>query len=372
MTEVLAPMAGGLARTGGLAIAVGLLLWVSRNTPATLLAAAALTGADLLVTHVGLNATASPELMRQPAPVVRLLGSADHSRFYAQDYAAGWSPSWGTPPRNVAFPASWPPSVVRAAVMRSYAQPSIVAAWGVEGSYDPDLLKLSPRYLSALTETFLHTQDPGARLRLLQLGAVSRVVALHEPGFEMLEPVATAPALVDLPIRIYGVPDALPRTYAVGKARIVDDTAILSALVDPAFEPRKEVLLAPGSTSSEATAFHGDSRIQDFRADRIRLEVEMSDTGYVVLVDTYDPGWIAHVDGHETRVLRANASFRAVIVPSGRHVVELLYRPRTLLAGLALSAIGVAMLIAAVFAVSRKPLELGRLGKHTSGTPGEP
>jgi uncharacterized membrane protein YfhO len=37
-------------------------------------------------------------------------------------------------------------------------------------------------------------------------------------------------------------------------------------------------------------------------------------------------------------VLRANVAFRAVAVPAGRHLVELVYRPRPLLAGVSISA----------------------------------
>jgi uncharacterized membrane protein YfhO len=45
-------------------------------------------------------------------------------------------------------------------------------------------------------------------------------------------------------------------------------------------------------------------------------------------------------------MLRANVAFRAVAVPAGRHVVEHLYRPRSVRGGLAVSA--VALLAAAV------------------------
>ena len=59
----------------------------------------------------------------------------------------------------------------------------------------------------------------------------------------------------------------------------------------------------------------------------MRLEAELSQAGYVVLVDGYDPGWRATIDGRGVPVLRANVAFRAVAVPPGRHVIEYRYRP---------------------------------------------
>jgi len=59
----------------------------------------------------------------------------------------------------------------------------------------------------------------------------------------------------------------------------------------------------------------------------------------VVLSDTYDPGWKATVDGLPSRVERANGAFRAVRLEAGRHLVEMVYRPASVVAGAALSAV---------------------------------
>jgi uncharacterized membrane protein YfhO len=93
----------------------------------------------------------------------------------------------------------------------------------------------------------------------------------------------------------------------------------------------------------------------ELRADRVGIEAELSDPGYVVLVDAYDPGWRASVDGHEARLLRANIAFRAVAVAAGHHTVELVYRPRSLLAGLAVSGgATLAALAAALRSLARR------------------
>ncbi|HET7295096.1 MAG TPA: YfhO family protein, partial [Vicinamibacteria bacterium] len=69
----------------------------------------------------------------------------------------------------------------------------------------------------------------------------------------------------------------------------------------------------------------------------VRVEAESSAGGYLVLVDAWDPGWRASVDGVPAPVRRANAGFRAVEVGQGRHVVEMHYRPASVPIGFAVS-----------------------------------
>ena len=79
------------------------------------------------------------------------------------------------------------------------------------------------------------------------------------------------------------------------------------------------------------------------RPDRVRLDVEAERAGYVVLADAFDPGWRATLDGAAVPLLRANVAFRAVAVPPGRHVVEIVYRPRAVTLGLALTLLTLAL-----------------------------
>ena len=48
---------------------------------------------------------------------------------------------------------------------------------------------------------------------------------------------------------------------------------------------------------------------------QITVEVGLQREGYLVLADTWYPGWRASVDGRSVPILRANYAFRAVFVP---------------------------------------------------------
>jgi uncharacterized membrane protein YfhO len=86
------------------------------------------------------------------------------------------------------------------------------------------------------------------------------------------------------------------------------------------------------------------------RPDHVAIDASLSRDGWVVLVDAYDPGWRATVDGRPVPLLRANAAFRAVAVPSGRHRIEMRYRPRAVVMGLIASGAGLGILLCLIAA----------------------
>src|SRR5262249_28245710 len=71
------------------------------------------------------------------------------------------------------------------------------------------------------------------------------------------------------------------------------------------------------------------------------VNVTARSDGYLVLTDTYYPGWHASVDGTEQSIVRADLLFRAVALPAGTHTVRFWFDPPSLKRGLAITVIGV-------------------------------
>jgi uncharacterized membrane protein YfhO len=87
---------------------------------------------------------------------------------------------------------------------------------------------------------------------------------------------------------------------------------------------------------------------------RVTLEATASSEGFLVLGETWAPGWRAWVDGRPAPVLRANVIHRAVKLPPGHHRVEFRYLPAAFRLGL----YGTAAALAAVLT-----LAAARLGR---------
>ena len=65
----------------------------------------------------------------------------------------------------------------------------------------------------------------------------------------------------------------------------------------------------------------------------------------VILNDHAYPGWSARLDGVSARIYPAYGALRGVVVNAGRHTIEFRYRPWSLIAGIALFAMGTVVLI---------------------------
>lgn len=104
------------------------------------------------------------------------------------------------------------------------------------------------------------------------------------------------------------------------------------------------------------TDAQGSADIEYDSPERVRVRVETNQPGWLVLNDTFYPGWRATVDGTPAEILRANALVRAVAVPAGTHRVEFVYAPRSLEIGAAIS-LGTLLVLALLFVLDfrRKP-----------------
>jgi hypothetical protein len=307
---------------------------------------------DLVMQHAGLNPTAPAAFFATPPPALAALGPTGESieprpftRLHVWDYRplpAGKR----FPERDLgAFyretPVGAPVPLARAAGLQAYLYPSTGSRFGIFGSFTKDLMRLYPAGLHDLTLLVREAPETPGYGRLLRLAGVTHVLALHEGGQQPLELLAREQGVFREPIRVFRAPDPLPRSYAVGAARVADGASAYALLLRPDFDPAREIVLPEGAPRA-APGFTGTSRVTEMLPDRVRLDAELSQDGYVVLLDAWDPGWRASVDGRPAPVLRANVAFRAVPVPAGRHRVELAYRPAEVKAGVALSLLTLA------------------------------
>jgi hypothetical protein len=127
---------------------------------------------------------------------------------------------------------------------------------------------------------------------------------------------------------LYENPRARRRALFVTGVRNADFAAMLKSGTWPDVDLATHVLLeqTPPSVPT-APPVAGTARIVDYRNNAAQVEVDAPADGYLVLSDPYHPWWRASVDGRDAPILRANAIFRAVPVPAGRHRVEFVFEP---------------------------------------------
>ena len=149
-------------------------------------------------------------------------------------------------------------------------------------------------------------------------------------------------------IKLYRNHNPLPRAWLVKDHRALDQKSTLAILSGKEFTPRKEVLLEeePLSTNPKSQIRNPKSldELPEFVSEgnnRLLIHVKAPENAFLVLSDTYFPGWKAYVDGKEEKIYQANYNFRAVLLPPGDHRVEFIYRPMSFIAGAAVTVLGI-------------------------------
>ncbi len=146
---------------------------------------------------------------------------------------------------------------------------------------------------------------------------------------------------------IYENENCLPRAFLADKAVIIkDEKKILEKLKSKDFEPEKEVILEEDFVNAhraESIEQRAVANILKYDPGEVIVEAETSAPRFLVLSDTYYPGWKAYVDGKIDKIYRADYILRAVYLTPGRHIVKFTYDPFSFKIGamITLATIGV-------------------------------
>jgi hypothetical protein len=158
------------------------------------------------------------------------------------------------------------------------------------------------------------------------------------------------------PVHVYAVPDPIPRASFVpfSRATFLNETEIHERLRDPEVDLATTVMLPPGANklASPHLAVPGlDSSVAYERpfSDLMVLKVRANQPGFLRVIESFDPGWHATVDGAPANVLPADDFALAIRLDPGSHEVRLQYVTPGAKTGVAISLVSLALLVLLVF-----------------------
>ncbi len=275
--------------------------------------------ADLLGAHWRDVETAEPRYWTEaPESAKRLKADPSLIRIFARGDKHSGEPGYASERVNfltVRDPLDW----------------SLPPVWGIPTSRgNTPMISRRLQLYSALTEQFPWRHD---------LESDSHIVTgrkLH-PAYRHLptEPVGSA--------FIHKNRTALPRARLVGRPIYADDLQQAAvALLRQGSELRDRVVVEdPSRPLSSDASVSGSARVVDELPEQVTVEALANTPAYLVLSDTFDPGWSATIDGQPAPILPAYLAFRAVYLPKGNHAIVFRYSPAGFGSGLAVTALGI-------------------------------
>ncbi|HSR31893.1 MAG TPA: YfhO family protein, partial [Anaerolineae bacterium] len=304
-----------------------------------------LVAADLLAFGWGLAPGTNPAVFRDPVATAEFLQTQPPGRILVAEPYAG-----ETYDQYLSLSAFGPTDPVYLQDLRESLMPNLSTIHHLPGvdNYDP----LTVGLYRDLYDILKGDQDTTPDLEEIQ-----PVLNLFGARYLVTDDERSLPLLYDAGPRIYGNDTALPAAYIVHQARVIKDEQVrLDALLDPAFDPRTEVILshAPPINQPPSVADATEEKPSVLREgpDRVTLEVGMTQPGFLVLADTYYPGWQATVNGEAVEIMPANHAFRAVQLGEGEQTVVFEYTPLSFRVGSQISA-AAALLLGTALVLSR-------------------
>lgn len=181
---------------------------------------------------------------------------------------------------------------------------------------------------------------------------------------------------------------ALPRAWFVNRIEKAEPRQILEKIRDGAFDPRDVAYVAevpataiapigyiaaaqPALSDSADTSAAptvggspggGSVKVTRHEAHHIEMDVTATGNNFLVVSEIhYPPGWRAMIDGKPADIIQTNYILRGLVIPAGRHKVEMHYALDSVDTGkwisLALNLVAIGMVIGGAVTERRRPDE---------------
>lgn len=165
-----------------------------------------------------------------------------------------------------------------------------------------------------------------------------KYIITNRPFGQGYKPIYQSQASGDL---VYPNTTYLPRAFFVKKAEKADQLTILNHLKNGDFNPTEvaylEKEIPQGIEPADSTA---KADVTDHKNESLKIEATASGNNLLFLSEVYYPvGWKATIDGKETEIIKTNFAFRGIIVPKGKHTIEMTFTSKGFETGKTISMI---------------------------------
>lgn len=237
-------------------------------------------------------------------------------------------------------------------ILENGAEPVVL----LEGAFDPkraDLPDPQPRRRFALDHW--RGQTVSLELSLGEDKGSSAPITLlwrdlYQASFE--DRLRRFRLLHDGPVKVYENTTAAPRAWLVDEWRVVDPELTLSVMMNDEFDYMKVALLEREPARSDLARLSGENAttmtptvagepivggvvFEHYSPNTIVVSTDSSRPGWLILSDTYYPGWRVFVNGWPRRVSRVDGFLRAVALDAGPQRVTFRYIPLSFWSGVA-------------------------------------
>lgn len=160
------------------------------------------------------------------------------------------------------------------------------------------------------------------QIPLMSMMNVKYIQSLVPLQHSSLEPIAVSTPL-PFPVYLYENIDVLPRVYLAENVifKMSDMEELLVELLTIT-DFRKTTLIECVTCPAPDHAEDALVKITAYRPGYVSVTTNSRGGEWLILSESFSPGWQAFIDGHEVAIQQANYLYQAVYLPAGVHEVE--------------------------------------------------
>ncbi len=187
--------------------------------------------------------------------------------------------------------------------------------------------------------------DP-AFSKILGIMNVKYILSFWEINDPNLEVVMKTDFKGEIPdVKVYKNKQFLPRVYVVPKVKQINEGEIIRELSKEGFNPYECLLLEEDAPQGSGMIEGSTSKILEYSPLKVVIQADLTSDGFLILGDTYYPGWKVFIDGKEGKIYRANYLQRAVFLEKGKHKIRFVYDPLSFKLGVLISLITLVLML---------------------------
>ena len=265
------------------------------------------------------NSFSKPELAYPHTPVSSYLENYPNERFIAESVvfpANMWVPL--SLSAITGYDSIYPLQTAKflAAADAGLTNTKPLTRWGILENFGSRLLDISGIRFFVATKR----DDSGKVISTGKLNEKFSLPKLHEV-FE------------DKGVVVLENSESFPRAYTTEEVVKKDDNDALGLLLDNNFPADSISITNDFEYKNSAVQIDSEINYKSTTPTKIEIDTKTSTDSFLVVLDSYYPGWHAYIDGVETKIHKTNYNFRGVFLPEGVHKVEFVYDPDSLKIG---------------------------------------
>jgi hypothetical protein len=151
-------------------------------------------------------------------------------------------------------------------------------------------------------------------------------------------------------LKIFEMGDPFPYAWFVGGVEVMADAnQAIARLASDEFDLRRMAVVSAPLELPAGDPTPSTVTLVSLTPTHLATDVNTADRQFLVFSQIYYPGWQASIDNQPVELVQTNVIQSGVIVPPGKHRVELTFNPRSFWLGAIIS--GVALLICLVLLI---------------------